>query len=124
MSLNLHLRLYSKFGFKRIKNKRKHKIKSKGKKENEGRVWWAADITFGIASRFWLRQPTSHPLCTDTPTPPRQPLSTPADRARSSVTHTRGPGWSTMFIFYAATTPPQRSPRPRKSRHSSSHVRV
>ena len=34
MSLNLHLRLNSKFGFKRIKNKRKQKIKSKEKKES------------------------------------------------------------------------------------------
>jgi hypothetical protein len=38
MSLNLHLRLNSKFGFKRIKNKRKQKIKHKRKRKRKGEL--------------------------------------------------------------------------------------
>jgi hypothetical protein len=47
--------------YKIILLNKKIENKIKRKKENEGRALWAADITFGPASRFWLRQPIFHP---------------------------------------------------------------
>jgi hypothetical protein len=63
MSLNLHLRLNSKFGFKRIKNKRKQKIKNKRKRKRkmkEGRCgsWTsllAQLVVSGYASPLSIR---------------------------------------------------------------------
>jgi hypothetical protein len=48
MCLNLHLILHSKFGFKRIVNKRKQKIKTKEKEKKRRRnPAWASDSPFG-----------------------------------------------------------------------------
>jgi hypothetical protein len=71
---------------------------------------WAVDITFGPASRFWLRQPAFHPLCADTPT---QLVSLcpllPFARAHSL---SRGPHWLDSNRAYAKPPTPTRGPDP------------